>query len=332
MQPVAVASEARRPAWRSDEPVRVGVSSCLLGAEVRWDGGHKRERFLTDVLAPFVEWVPVCPEAELGMGVPREPVHLARDGAALRMLGNRSGEDWTERMRAFAARRAREIEARELCGYVLKKDSPSCGMERVRVKPDAGPVKRDGRGLFAEALLERMPALPVEEEGRLNDAQLRENWIERVFAYRRLRSLFAARWTLGQLVAFHAAHKLQLLAHSTESYRSLGRVVAHAKQTPRAALRERYEREFMAALAVRATRGRHVNVLEHGVGYLRERVAPSVRASLAAQIADYRAGLVPLVVPVAMLRHYVEQLGIDYLAQQTYLDPHPKELMLRNHV
>jgi uncharacterized protein YbgA (DUF1722 family)/uncharacterized protein YbbK (DUF523 family) len=329
---VAVASEARRPAWRSDEPVRVGVSSCLLGAEVRWDGGHKRERFLTDVLAPFVEWVPVCPEAELGMGVPREPVHLVREGGALRMLGNRSGEDWTERMRAWAARRAREIESSELCGYVLKKDSPSCGMERVKVKSHAGPGKRDGRGLFAEALLERLPALPVEEEGRLNDAQLRENWIERVFAYRRLRSLFAARWTLGALVGFHAAHKLQLLAHSVEAYRSLGRVVAEAKRTPRAALRERYEREFMAALAVRATRGRHVNVLEHCVGYLRERVAPGVRASLAAQIADYRAGLVPLIVPVAMLRHYVEQLAIDYLAQQTYLDPHPKELMLRNHV
>lgn len=312
--------------------MRVGVSSCLLGAEVRWDGGHKRERFLTDVLAPFVEWVPVCPEAELGMGIPREPVHLLRESDGLRMVATRSGEDWTERMRAWAARRAREIEARELCGYVLKKDSPSCGMERVKVKAHAGPGKREGRGLFAEALMERLPALPVEEEGRLNDAPLRENWIERVFAYRRLRSLFAGRWTLGSLVAFHAAHKLQLLAHSTEAYRSLGRVVAHAKETPRAELRERYEREFMAALGVRATRGRHVNVLEHCIGYLRDRVTPGVRASLAAQIADYRAGLVPLVVPVAMLRHYVVQLELEYLAQQTYLDPHPKELMLRNHV
>jgi uncharacterized protein YbgA (DUF1722 family)/uncharacterized protein YbbK (DUF523 family) len=322
----------QRPAWRSDDPVRVGVSSCLLGREVRWDGGHKRERFLTEVLAPFVEWVPVCPELELGMGVPREPVHLARVSGELRMLGSRSAEDWTERMRDFAARRAREIEQLELCGYVLKRDSPSCGMERVKVKASAGPGKRDGRGLFADALLERLPALPVEEEGRLNDAQLRENWIERVFAYRRLRTLFASRWTLGALVAFHAAHKLQLLAHSTDAYRKLGRLVAHAKQTPRAELRDRYERDFMAALAVRATRGRHVNVLEHCLGYLRERVAPSVRASLAAQISDYRSGLVPLIVPITMLRHYVAQLEIAYLAQQTYLDPHPKELMLRNHV
>jgi uncharacterized protein YbgA (DUF1722 family)/uncharacterized protein YbbK (DUF523 family) len=320
------------PAWRSDEPVRVGVSSCLLGSEVRWDGGHKRERFLTEVLAPFVEWVPVCPELELGMGVPREPVSLSRASGELRMIGTRSGEDWTVAMTAFAKRRTREIEALELCGYVLKKDSPSCGMERVKVKADAGPGRRDGRGLFAAALIEGMPALPVEEEGRLNDARLRENWIERVFAYRRLRSLFASRWTIGELVAFHAAHKLQLLAHSTEAYRKLGRVVAHAKQTPRTELRDHYVDAFMAALAVRATRGRHVNVLEHCVGYLRDRVEASVRASLAAQIADYRAGLVPLIVPVTLLRHYVAQLGIEYLAQQVYLDPHPKELMLRNHV
>jgi uncharacterized protein YbgA (DUF1722 family) len=202
----------------------------------------------------------------------------------------------------------------------------------VKVKADAGPGRRDGRGLFAAALIEGMPALPVEEEGRLNDAQLRENWIERVFAYRRLRSLFASRWTIGELVAFHAAHKLQLLAHSTEAYRKLGRVVAHAKQTPRTELRDHYVDAFMAALAVRATRGRHVNVLEQCVGYLRDRVDARVRASLAAQIADYRAGLVPLIVPVTLLRHYVAQLGIEYLAQQVYLDPHPKELMLRNHV
>jgi uncharacterized protein YbgA (DUF1722 family)/uncharacterized protein YbbK (DUF523 family) len=329
---VANEQTMRRPAWASDGPLRVGVSSCLLGSEVRWDGGHKREPFLTEVLAPFVEWVPVCPELELGMGVPREPVHLARVSGELRMLGTRSAEDWTERMASFASRRAREIEAQELCGYVLKRDSPSCGMERVKVRVGEGPGKREGRGLFAAALIERLPALPVEEEGRLNDAQLRENWIERVFAYRRLRTLFASRWTVGSLVAFHAAHKLQLLSHSTDAYRELGRLVARAKRMPRAALRERYERDFMAALAVRATRGRNVNVLEHCIGYLRERVAPSVRSSLAAQIADYRAGLVPLIVPVTMLRHYVEQLEIGYLAQQTYLEPHPKELMLRNHV
>ena len=323
---------AKSPAWRDDAPVRVGISSCLLGAEVRWDGGHKRDRFLTDRFGPFVTWVPVCPELELGMGVPREPVHLTRAAGELRMIGTRTAEDWTHRMQAFSARRAHELAALELCGYVLKKDSPTCGFQRVKVRLGAGQSRRDGRGLFASELTQRFPALPVEEEGRLNDVALRENWIERVFAYRRLRSLFAEHWTLGQLVAFHAAHKLQLLAHSPAAYRALGPLVAAAKARGRAELRGAYERGFMDGLATSATRGRHVNVLQHCIGYLRDRLEAGVRDSLARQIADYRAGFTPLIVPVTMLRHYVEQLGIDYLAQQTYLDPHPKELMLRNHV
>jgi uncharacterized protein YbgA (DUF1722 family)/uncharacterized protein YbbK (DUF523 family) len=299
---------------------------------VRWDAGHKRDRFLTDLLGTFVEWVPVCPELEAGMGIPREPVHLRHAAGGIRLVGTRSAEDWTRRMEHFSAHRVRELEALDLCGYVLKKDSPSCGMERVKVRFDDGQARREGRGLFAEALMRRFPALPVEEEGRLNDAALRENWIERVFAHRRLRSLFAERWTLGQLVAFHAAHKLQLLAHSPEAYRKLGRLVAEGKTRGRAELRDAYAGCFMDGLAARSTRGRHVNVLQHCIGYLRDRVEPSVRESLARQIADFRAGFTPLVVPVTMLRHYVEQLGLDYLAQQTYLDPHPKELMLRNHV
>jgi uncharacterized protein YbgA (DUF1722 family)/uncharacterized protein YbbK (DUF523 family) len=320
------------PLWRDNAPLRVGISSCLLGEEVRFDGGHKHDRFLTDQLGPFVEWVPVCPELELGMGVPREAVNLRRDGGRIRMLGAKSGRDWTDQMEAFAARRVRALAKLELCGYVLKKDSPSCGMERVKVREPSGLARRDGRGLFAAALLEAEPALPVEEEGRLNDPVLRENWIERVFAYRRLRSLFAGRFSVGRLVAFHTAHKLQLLAHSPEAYRRLGRLVAGAKRMQRAALERHYAFDFMQALAVRATKQRHVNVLEHCLGYFRDRLDAGTRAALAHQVADYRAGLVPLVVPLALIRHYVERLGIEYLAGQVYLEPHPKELMLRNHV
>jgi uncharacterized protein YbgA (DUF1722 family)/uncharacterized protein YbbK (DUF523 family) len=319
-----------RPLWRDQGKLRIGVSSCLLGVEVRFDGGHKRDRFLTEELAPYVEWVPVCPEVELGMGTPREPVQLVRTGGAVRMTGTRSRRDWTDAMDAFAARRVRELERLELCGYVLKKDSPSCGMERVKVRTGTGAPKRSGRGLFAEALLRGNPALPVEEEGRLRDPALRENWIERVFAYRRLRTLFAARFSLGRLVAFHTAHKLQLLAHSTEAYRRLGRLVAGAKGMERAELRRRYEAGFMAALAERATRPRHVNVLQHCLGHFRERLDPAARRALAAQVADYRRGRAPLVLPVTLIRHYVDRLGIEYLAGQVYLEPHPKELMLRN--
>jgi uncharacterized protein YbgA (DUF1722 family)/uncharacterized protein YbbK (DUF523 family) len=321
-----------QPLWHDESTIRVGISSCLLGQEVRWDGGHKRDRFLTDELAPYVEWVAVCPEVEIGMGTPRETVQLVREQGGLHLVGTRSRRDWTEAMESFAVRRVRALERLDLCGYVLKKDSPSCGMERVKVRDASGMAKRDGRGLFAEALLAAIPALPVEEEGRLNDPVLRENWIERVFAYRRLRSLFHGHFSVGRLVAFHTAHKLQLLAHSTEAYRRLGRLVAGAKKLERAELRERYETGFMEALAERATPRRQVNVLQHCLGYFKERLDPKTRAALAAQVADYQKGLVPLVVPVTMIRHYVDQLGIEYLAGQVYLEPHPKELMLRNRV
>jgi uncharacterized protein YbbK (DUF523 family) len=213
-----------------ETPIRVGISSCLLGQKVRYDGGHKRDAFLTDVFGPFVEWVPVCPEVEFGMGIPRESIRLVRDGEDVRLVGERSRTDYTATMRPWVRKRARELEKFDLCGYVLKKDSPSCGMERVRVYDANGVPSKTGRGLFADALISHFEALPVEEEGRLNDARLRENFVERVFAYHRLRALFSGRWTLGKLVAFHTAHKLQLLAHSPAGYRELGRLVASARR------------------------------------------------------------------------------------------------------
>ncbi|MDJ0868927.1 MAG: DUF523 and DUF1722 domain-containing protein [Myxococcota bacterium] len=318
--------------WRDDAPLRVGISTCLLGEKVRWDGGHKRDRFLTDMLAEYVDWVPVCPEVEAGMGIPREPVHLARRDDGIRMLGTKSGKDWTERMEAWSKQRLRRLDALDLCGYVLKKDSPSCGMERVKVRDEKGMPRRDGRGLFGGALQDHAPALPVEEEGRLNDPTLRENFIERIFAYRRLRSLFAGRWSRGRLVAFHTAHKLQLLAHSPQAYRALGVLVASVKEIPRDEFRERYQSGFMDTLKHRATRRRQVNVLQHCVGHFRKRLGREARAELGDLIEDYRTGLVPLIVPITLIRHHVRGLGVEYLAGQVYLDPHPKELMLRNHV
>ena len=321
-----------RELWRDDAPLRIGISSCLLGEEVRWDGGHKRDRFLTDVLEPYVEWVPICPEVELGMGTPREPVRLVRRGDEIVMLGTKSGRDWSAPMRAWSEKRARQLPRLDLCGYVLKKDSPSCGMERVKVRSEKGMPKKEGQGLFAEALIRYNPVLPVEEEGRLHDAVLRENFVERIFAYRRLRSFFEGSWSVGRLVAFHTVHKLQLMAHSTQAYRSLGRLVASAKGTPRSELRAQYQSEFMGALSQRATRRRHVNVLQHCIGYFRKQLEAETRAELAGLIEDYRAELIPLVVPITMIGHYVRRLRVEYLAGQVYLEPHPKELMLRNHV
>jgi uncharacterized protein YbgA (DUF1722 family) len=234
-------------------------------------------------------------------------------------------------MRRYAARRVAALAAHDLCGYVLKKNSPSCGMERVKIYGRSGPVA-SGRGLFAAALLEAFPHLPVEEEGRLGDPRLRENFVERVFAYRRLRSLCSGRWSLGGLVAFHTAHKLQLMAHAPQRYAELGRLVAGAKARTRPVLQESYAEQFMSALEVMATPRRHVNVLQHILGYFSDQLDGGARRELVELIADYGRGLLPLVVPLTLVRHYVRQFGVAYLQAQTYLEPHPKELMLRNHV
>ena len=320
------------PPGAGGETIRIGVSSCLLGQKVRFDGGHKRDGFLVETFGAWVEWVPVCPEVEVGMGIPRESIRLIRVGEENRLVAPGSGTDWTEGMRAWAALRVAQLGALELCGYVLKKDSPSCGMERVKVYRGEGMPRKDGRGLFAEALLSRFPNLPVEEEGRLCDPRLRDNFVERVFAYRRLRTLLGGRWTVGALVAFHTAHKLQLMAHSPQAYAALGRLVAGAKGTPHGELATSYEREFMAGLAALATTRRNTNVLQHVAGYFKRLLDGGERGELHALIEDYRRGLVPLVVPMTLIRHHVRRHGVAYLEGQTYLEPHPRELMLRNHV
>ena len=300
---------------------------------MRFDGGHKRDLFLTDVLAPHVEWVKVCPEVEVGMGTPRETLRLVRhDDGSVRMVTTRSGIDHTASMTAWARERLRQLAAEHLSGYVLKKDSPSCGMERVKIFGGGGMPQRNGRGIFADALLQAFPNLPVEEEGRLSDPRLRENFIERVFAYHALRAFFAKRWTVGGLVRFHTAHKMSLLAHSTEGYRGLGQLVASAATMPRDELRTEYERRFMQTMSCVATARRHTDALMHMAGHLKKLIDSSSKQELVACIDDYRRGLVPLVVPLTLLRHHVRQHHVTYLEGQTYLEPHPRELMLRNRV
>jgi uncharacterized protein YbbK (DUF523 family)/uncharacterized protein YbgA (DUF1722 family) len=314
------------------EPLRIGVSSCLLGEAVRWDGGHKRDRFVTDLLGRFVEFVRVCPEVESGLPVPRPTLRLVGAVEEPKLVFGESGEDYSETMLAWAHKRVDALAKLELCGYVLKSDSPSCGMERVKVYGKGGMSVKKGRGLFARVLMERLPLLPVEEDGRLNDAKLRETFVERVFAYRRWRDFDAQPFSLARFVAFHAAHKYLLLAHSPEHYASLGRLVARGEQLGRAELRDQYGRGIAQAMARPATRGRHFNVLQHMAGYFKEELDDASRQELHQALADYRAELVPLIVPLTLIRHHVRARSIEYLAGQVYLAPHPKELMLRNHV
>jgi uncharacterized protein YbgA (DUF1722 family)/uncharacterized protein YbbK (DUF523 family) len=313
--------------------IRVGISSCLLGAEVRHDGGHKRDRLITDVLGAYFEYVPVCPELEAGMGVPREPVRLVGDVDRPRMLGVRSGEDHTRRMERFSRSRVKDLARLDLAGYLLKAKSPSCGMERVKRYDGAGRfVAKNARGIFARHLLEGIPYLPVEEEGRLNDAGIRENFVERVFCYHRWRALLAEGLTAGRLVAFHTAHKLLIMAHSPEHYRRLGRLVASAKRHRPPALAAGYAAIFFDALARHATPRRNANVLQHIAGYFKKQLTRDEKAELSGLIEEYRRGLVPLVVPVTLANHYVRKYGEPTLAGQLFLNPHPRELMLRNHV
>lgn len=315
-----------------DGRLSVGISACLLGREVRYNGGHKRDRFLSETLSRYIRWVPVCPEVELGLGVPREAIHLERSGEQVRLTTTKSNRDLTKPMSEFAERRVVLLESEALRGFVLKKDSPSCGLERVKVHQPKGPPNREGRGLFAEALVRRFPNLPVEEEGRLCDPRLRENWVERVFAYDALQTLWCSDWTIGSLVDFHTRHKYLLLSHSEPEFRDLGRLVASGKSRDRLELRMQYENGFMRAMRKVASVRRHSNVLEHMLGFFKRRLDSRSRNEIVTLINDYRSGHVPLIVPLTLLRHHVRVCDVAYLKRQVYLNPFPKDLALRNYV
>ena len=316
----------------ADRQIRVGLSACLAGDEVRFNGGDAHQRYLTQTLGQFFEYVTTCPEIEAGMTIPRPAVRLVAAGDKIKVIDPKNGVDWTAAMEDHAVRRAGIVEEEGLSGFILKSKSPSCGMERVKVYDHNNVPNASGSGVFAAELQRRYPRLPMEEEGRLNDPNLRENFIERVFAYDRLRAVFAADWTIGSIVEFHASEKLLLLSHDEVSFRDLGRLVANAKGKPRAAFAAEYQQGFMEAIAQRATVRRHTNVLEHMLGYLRDSGDDHARQEARQAIDDYRQGLVPLIVPITLFNYLARRYNIEYLLLQSYLRPHPKELMLRNHV
>ena len=315
----------------SSPVLRLGISRCLLGDEVRYDGGHKRDSFLTDVFGRYVEWVPVCPEVEAGLGTPREPMRLVGDPTRPRLMTITSGKDHTEALERMTADRITQLNGMDLSGYVFKKDSPTCGVERVRIYNERGMPARKGIGIFAHAFIERFPLIPVEEEGRLCDPSLRENFIERVFCYRRFQDLLGPGVTRQALVRFHTIHKYLLLAHSPHRYQVLGRLVGQAEGHPPKEVALRYGGLFMQTLAMQATVRKHVNVLQHILGFFKNRLSSQEKTELLGVIGDYHRGLTPLIVPLTLVRHYVQIFDVRYIRDQVYLNPHPKELMLRNH-
>lgn len=309
--------------------IPIGVSSCLLGEEVRFDAGHKHSSYITGTLGRYFEFTSICPEMAIGLGAPRPTLRLVRRDGSIRVLGVKDANlDVTERLATFSRERVKQLGS--LCGYILKKGSPSCGMERVKVYSEQGMPLAAGSGLFAEALMSAHPELPIEEEGRLGDPRLRENFIERVFVYHRWRQTMAEGVTPGRLVAFHSAHKLIVMAHNQVEYHNLGQLVADAGCGEIEARAARYFAQLMTALTQIATPRNHANVLMHLLGYLKRALDHSDKAELIEVIDNYRRGQLPLIVPITLLKHHFRRHPHPYIDGQYYLSPHPDELMLRN--
>ncbi|MBI5543998.1 MAG: DUF523 and DUF1722 domain-containing protein [Deltaproteobacteria bacterium] len=312
--------------------VRLLISACLLGEHVRYDGQHKYDPFLVETLGRFVEWVRVCPEVDCGMPTPRPSMHLVGDPHSPRLV-SRLGVDLTARMQRFAEAQVERYAGLGLCGYVCKKDSPSSGMARVKVYDEEGKgALRNGVGIFTRTFMERYPLIPVEEEGRLHDPELRERFIERVFCVRRWLDLLQGGMHRGRLVDFHADHKYLVLSHGRAGYAALGQLVAAAKQHRPADLYRAYHEGFMAALAQPATRKKITDVLQHMLGYFKRELSKDEKSEMLETAEAYRRSLVPLIVPVTLLKHYVRKYEVAYLQRQVFLSPYPAELMLRNHV
>ena len=301
---------------------------------MRYNGGHKRDDFLVDTFGQFVEWVPVCPEVELGMGTPRPAIRLERlNGAGVRLRMPSTGQDLTEPMRDFSRQRVEALAALALDGYVLKKDSPSCGLLRVKIYHGAGAPMKDGVGIFAQSLVARLPHLPVEEEGRLNDPLLRESFITRVFVHHRWQEGERESWSRASLMRFHERHKLLLMARNQSAMRRMGKLLGEAEKDDSVRdLADAYLAGLTETLSRPASRRGHTNVLQHLLGFVSIGLDRQDRAELVETIERYRQGLVPLVVPLTLVRHHVRRQRVDYLRDQVYLEPHPHELMLLNHV
>ncbi len=311
--------------------IRLGISRCLLGDEVRFDGGHRRDDYLTDLLGRYVEWVPVCPEVEAGLGTPRDVMRLVGDPLHPKLITIEGEIDHTKTLNKMSVQRIRELKKNDLAGYVFKKNSPSCGIEQVRIYNEQGKRSGNGIGLFARSFMEQFPLTPVEDEGRLCDPAVRENFIERVFAYRRWQDFMQGRVTKQALVQFHTIHKYLLMAHSPQQYQALGRLVAQAHRQSPKTLANLYGPLFMKALAVKTTVSKQVNVLHHMQGYFKTRLSAQEKSELSGAIDEYRRELTPLLVPLTLIKHYTQIFEVNYLRDQIYLDPHPSETMLRNH-
>lgn len=312
--------------------MKIGISTCLLGQKVRYDGGHKHDRYLTDILGKYVTYVPVCPETESGLPVPREAMRLIGEIENPKLVTIQTGIDQTKRLQDWSSSKVNVLKDENLCGFIFKSKSPSSGMERVKVYNDKGHPVPKGRGIFAGMFMDRLPLIPVEEDGRLNDPNLRENFITRIFVFSRWRELLEKDLTVGRLVDFHTKHKLLIMSHNEKAYREMGPMIAHAKKYDLTELADEYIAKLMAALKLKATIKKNVNVLQHVMGYFKKQLSSDEKQELLEILTNYSQSLLPIIVPITLINHYVRKYDQEYLKEQVYLNPHPMELKLRNHV
>lgn len=310
--------------------INVGISSCLLGNEVRFDGGHKHSHLCTESLSRYFHFIPECPEVASGMSIPRKPIRLIGDIHEPSVVAVHDNSlDYTDQLKTFSQNKAQQMD--ELCGYIFMQKSPSCGVFRVKVFQESGrPAAEPGRGVYAKAVMDGNPLLPVEESGRLEDAVLRESFITRVYAYHNWQQLKKKGLSYQAILEFHASYKYCLMARTPTHYVELGRLLADAGKHNIDDLAERYFSLLMENLNVLATRKTHTNVLMHLQGYLKKVLSAKEKQGLAKIIEQYRTDQVPLIVPITLLKHHFNNHPDPYITKQAYLQPYPDDLSLRN--
>jgi len=314
------------------ETIRIGVSACIVGEKVRWNGQHARDPYLTETLSKYVEFVPLCPEIACGMGIPREKIRQVDCAGEIRLIGYESGDDLTQTMTGWADRVLPGLEEEDLCGFVLKNRSPSCSLIQSKIYSTTGKPPRIGSGFFTRKLLQYYPLLPVEASERLQNPILRENFIRRVFVLKRWKELLEKGYKIGNLVDFHTRHKMMIRAHDLTGYRELGRLLGESSSFNAQEIFDTYATLLFKSLALKATPKKNTDVLSHAAGFFKKILDDGDKRELQAMINNYRTGKIPLLIPITLINHFARKYQIPYLTQQYFFNPHPSELKLLNHV